>query len=131
MTNAILQEMKERKDAKNKDQSEYKTLKEEVDTECKQPRENYRNKKCAEIEVLESIHRYKEMHKKVKELSDHKPRSRGNVCIKDKDGHVLFDDEKIKERWEEYIIELYYGAQGDEPSIETEERGEILLSEGT
>lgn len=44
---------------------------------------------------------------------------------------MLFDEEKIKERWEEYITELYNDARGDAPSIETEEREEIVFSEGT
>lgn len=45
-----------------------------------------------------------EMNKKVKVITDDKPRSRGSKCIKDKDRHVLFDEKEKhqKEMGREY-----------------------------
>ena len=48
------------------------------------------------------------MHKKVKEITD---RKRGiktsSGCVKDRNGHVLFDEKEVAKRWVEYIKVLY------------------------
>ena len=51
-------------------------------------------------------------------------------CIKDRHGNMLFEEEEIKNRWEEYIAELYYDQRGDPAPIDTEaDENCILLSE--
>ena len=75
---------------------------------CKERKEEWYNSLCKEVEDLEKSHKVKEMHKKVKEITD---RKRGiktsSGCIKDRNGRVLFDKKEVAKRWVEYIKELY------------------------
>ena len=131
MTEEILEKMKKRKEVKNRDMEQYKRLKREIEAMCADAKENYWNEKCSEIESLESRHQYKEMHKKIKEITDDKTKNKGSNCIKDKNGNVLFEEEAIKERWVEYTSELYNDQRGDPPPINTDTADEnsILLEE--
>ena len=52
---------------------------------------------------------------------------RGNELIRDKDGNMLFDEEAIRGRWEEYVQELCDDERGDMPSIPDEEDGDKIL----
>ena len=57
------------------------------------------NEQCREVEDLERQFRTKEMHQKVKQITN-KSKTNTNIgCIKDRNGNVLFDKEKIAERW--------------------------------
>ena len=48
------------------------------------------------------------MHEKVKELTDRKRNIRnGSGCIMSKDGELLFEKNAVKERWVQYIHDLY------------------------
>ena len=48
------------------------------------------------------------MHEKVKELTDRKRNIRnGSGCIMRKDGELLFEKSAVKERWVQYIHNLY------------------------
>ena len=50
------------------------------------------------------------MHEKVKELTDRKKNIRtGSGCIMNKDGDLLFEKNAVKERWVQYIHDLYNG----------------------
>ena len=57
---------------------------------------------------LESDHNIREMHNKVKSLTNKKKGAKSaSGCIMDKDGRMLFTEAEIKERWREYASELY------------------------
>lgn len=129
MTDEILRKMKERKEAKNRDAQKYKRLRREIDAMCVEAKENYWNEKCGEIESLESRHHYKEMHKKIKEIANDKPKNKGSKCIRDRDGNMLFEEEAIKKRWVEYTTELYNDNRGDPPHFDIGEENSILLEE--
>ena len=42
---------------------------------------------------------------------------------------MLFDEEEIKTRWEEYVSELHNDDRGDPPEIEDDDGEEVLISE--
>ena len=75
---------------------------------CKERKEEWYNSLCKEVEDLEKPHKVKEMHKKVKEITDKKRGIKtSSGCIKDRNGHVLFDKKEVAKRLVEYIKELY------------------------
>ena len=106
MTEDILEMMKERREKKGT--SEYKQIDKTIKKRCKERKEEWYNSLCKEVEDLEKSHKMREMHKKVKEITD---RKRGiktsSGCIKDRNGRVLFDKKEVAKRWVEYIKELY------------------------
>ena len=121
--------MKKRKKTKNVDPVRYSQLKKEIEKECTKAKEEWWNKKCEEVEQLEAKHESRAMHEKIKEITGQGSRKRGSNCIKDKDGKLLFDEDEIKTRWEEYVSELYDDNRGDQPEIEDENGEEVLFSE--
>ena len=74
-----------------------------------------------EVEELESKLESRAMHKKIKEITGQAFRKRGSNCIKSKDGKMLFDEDEIKTRWEEYVSELYNANRGGPPEIEDDD----------
>ena len=127
MTEDILQLMDTRKKLKGKDNIQYNNVSREIKRKCKEEKENWWSKQCDEIEKLENQHKTKEMHDKIKEVTGGKKRTRGSECIKDKDGNILFEEEEVKRRWEEYVGELFDDNRGDVPTIENEDDGEDIL----
>ena len=99
MTEDILEMMKERREKKGT--PEYKRIDKGIKKRCKERKEEGYNSLCKEVEDLEKSH-------KVKEMTD---RKRGiktsSVCIKDRNGRVLFDKKEVAKRWVEYIKELH------------------------
>ena len=47
------------------------------------------------------------MHEKVKELTDRRRNIRNGSGIMSKDGELLFEKSAVKERWVQYIHDLY------------------------
>ena len=129
MTKEILEMMEERKKAKHTNATKYNQLKKEIEKECTKAKDEWWNKKCEEVEELEAKHESKNMHKKIKEITEQTSRKCGSNCIKDKDGKMLFDEEDIKVRWEEYVSELYNDNRGNPPETKDLEGEEILKSE--
>ena len=133
MTDDILKLMEERRELKNANSSteEYNMKDKEIKKACSLAKEAWFNEKCDEILKLDKSHNSKELHAKVKEvLGTNKKNTGVQACIKDKEGNILFEKEKIEERWTEYIKDLYgdedrpaeVNIDGDEgPSFMTEE----------
>ena len=103
MTEEILKKMETRKIAKSLDPEKHNQLKKEVERECIKAKDEWWNGKCEEVEEHES----RSMHKKIKEITGQRFRKRGSNCMKSKDGKMLFNEDEIKSRWEEYVSELY------------------------
>ena len=101
MTEEILEKMEKRKIAKSLDPEKYNQLKKEVERECIKAKDEWWNRKCEEVEELESKHESRAMHTKIKEITGQGFRKRGSNCIKSKDGKMLFDEDEIKTRWEQ------------------------------
>ena len=47
------------------------------------------------------------VHQRIREISSKKYCKTTTGCIKDKNGNILFEEQTIKQRWTEYIKELY------------------------
>ena len=112
MTEEILNLMKTRKEMKkpeNEEQSEeYKEVDIQIKRECRKAKDKWFNDECDEVMKLESEHNIREMHNKVKSLTNKKKGAKSaSGCIMDKTGRMLFTEEEIKERWREYVSELY------------------------
>ena len=106
MTEEILAKMDKRKQAKNT--PEYAQIDREIRRNCRKEKETWCNKKCAEIEESQKLNATKKMHDSIKELAGNSKSSKsGGSCIKDKEGNMIFEREKILERWAEYIGDLF------------------------
>ena len=79
----------------------------EISNDCRLAKENWLNEQCREVEDLEKQFRTKEMHQKVKQITNKSKANTNMGCIKGRNSNILFDKEKIAERWVEYIEELY------------------------
>ena len=108
----------------------HKQLTIEIENDCNTAKEKWLNHKCHEIEELQKHFRLKEMHKKVNQLIyKHKKISTG--CIKDKNGmkKLKFDNEKVAERWAEYVQDLYKDQREEMPKFMQTTGHKILKAE--
>ena len=117
------------KKCKNIDSDKYKQLNKEIEKICRQTKEKWYADQCEEIELLEKQYKTREMHKKVKDLTNRHSRKTASGCIKDKNGKLLFDQEDIAIRWAEYITELYNDDRGEMPSFEVTSGKNIMKEE--
>ena len=69
------------------------------------------------------------MHEKIKEVTGQGRKQKGSNCIKDKSGNMLFDENEIKNIWEEYVTTLYNDTRGNPPGVMNDESEEIMFSE--
>ena len=136
MTDEILMCMEERKALKNSancNVEEYNQKDKEIKKACIIAKEAWFNEKCDEILRLDKCNNSKELHSKVKEvIGSNKKKAGIQACIKDKKGNILFEKEKIEERWTEYIKELYEDKDRPvEVNIEGDEGPEFMTEEVT
>ena len=83
-------------------------LESEIRLECKRFKEKWYSDKCTEIENLDENKNMQLMHEKVKELTDRKKNiSTGSGRIMSKNRDLLFEKNAVKERWVQYIHDLY------------------------
>ena len=127
MTDEILSIMDKRKLAKNS--PEYVTYDKEIRRKCRQEKEKWCNQKCDEIEESLKKNATKKMHDSIKELAGNKKSSNsGGSCIKDKKGNMIFEHDKILERWAEYIGDLFADTRPTLPTP-SNDRGSPILKE--
>ena len=134
MTDEILDKMDQRRKYKRDgDKDRYNELDREIRADCKRAKEEWYKDRCNEIEELERKHKAMALHQKVKELTDRRRNIKNRSgCIKDKDGELLFEKEKISERWVEYIRTLYSDDNRSElgnEDTDTEEEGPPIMKE--
>ena len=107
MTEEIMNMMEERRKLDRRSQV-YRDTEKEIKKKCKRAKEQWFEEHCAEIESDEKRHNMKSLHGNIKKLKDLKAGVKpGGSCIKDKNGDMLFEKEKVEARWIEYITELY------------------------
>ena len=70
MTDDILNKMDERKAVKGRNEEHYQQLNKEISNDCRLAKENWLNEQCREVEDLERQFRTKEMHQKVKQITE-------------------------------------------------------------
>ncbi|KAG1682425.1 Craniofacial development protein 2 [Nymphon striatum] len=127
MNDKILAMMKERRRLKG-NRKKYRSKDKEIRKACKEAEEEWLNARCKEIENLEETKQWRPMHQKIKELGGSK---RSNSAgIQDKNGNIIFEEDKVAGRWVEYIQELFKDAdRGDKTVIENQEGATILETE--
>ena len=130
MTDEILQLMTERKKYKN-DTNEikstrYKELNSEIQRRCREEKSNYWDKLCNEIEELDKRHSPL-LHKMIKSANPVVKNKITSNSVKDKDGEVLTEIDKILQRWEEYVKELYDDPNRKKIEIGSSEKPEYIM----
>ena len=112
ITEEIFELMDERRAAKGRDNNIYRELNRQIKRKCREAKEKWLDEQCKEIEDLEKRDT-RMMYNKIREITQKKGSINGRA-IKDKDGKVLMETEAIKERWEEYIKELFEDERQEE-----------------
>ena len=84
LTKDILEKIRERKKVKSNDQAKYNIIEKEIETDCRRAKDEWWHTKCEEVETLQSQHRTREIHEKIKEVTGQGHKHKGSNCIKDK-----------------------------------------------
>lgn len=110
MTTEILNLMRRRSDlTKSKVstviQQQMKNLTIEIRNQCRKAKETYYEEKCKELEELDKVHSPK-LFQKLKEMKG-KPHKL-TLGIKNSNGKLLYEQQDIDKRWEQYIGEELY-----------------------
>lgn len=85
--------------------AKYKKLCNSVRTSSRKDKQKWLDKQCSDIEKYMGEYKTKEVFKLVKNINRKwQPKQ---AAIKDKEGKILMDREKTKQRWTEYCSDLY------------------------
>ena len=112
VTEAMIVKMDERRKFKNLNTVEgresYRRMNNELRRETDKARESWWMSECEELEEMDRRGRSDLMYAKVKEITrTTKTGARQSVTIKDASGILLTEEEDVRNRWKEYIEELY------------------------
>jgi len=128
VTNEMIQKMDERRrwkrESTEKGRKMYKKLNNQLRRETDKAKEKWWEKQCRDLEELERIGRSDLVYSRVRELTEKPKISNQSSGIKDKDGQLLSETDKIKKRWKEYIEELY-DKEGKPTELEIEMESQI------
>ena len=69
------------------------------------------------------------MHASIKELVGKKKSNSSGGCVKDKEGNMIFEKDKILERWSEYIADLFSDDRPPPPTPSNDRGPPILKDE--
>ena len=127
MNKEILDLMKERQKLKHK-ATQYKDINKEIKKKCNEAKEEWLKEQCKEIEQNQNKDS-KYMHNKIKEVSGHKLKSNSPSCIKSKDGTLLMEEEEVRDRWSEYIEDLFHDNRESLPTIKKNFEGPSILKQ--
>ena len=85
--------------------TKYKELCKQVKKSARKDKQDWMDKQCSEMEKYAGQHKTREVYKMVKNITRRwQPRQ---SAIKDKEGNILMEKEKVRNRWTEYCRELY------------------------
>jgi len=111
ITQGMLDKMEERRRWKNVNSDvgrrKYKELHNALRRETESARKAWWEKECEEMEQLNKKGRSDLVYDRVRKLTCGNKRSGSNAGIESKTGELLTDRDSIKDRWKEYIEELY------------------------
>ncbi|RUS80216.1 hypothetical protein EGW08_012012 [Elysia chlorotica] len=127
MTEEILQLMKKRKQRKGT--PEYAALNLLIRSECRKAKEKWLQDQCSKVESSSLHGRSKTMYDTLKEIRGTTRQNNSTGCIKDKEGNMLFEQDKIKARWVEYVGDLFDDARPEKPTMPNEEGPPIMREE--
>ena len=128
MTDQILNMMDERRMSKSTDITKYKDLNRKIHRECLRARIAWMTERCEEIEELEKTD-MQQMYSKVKEIKGRKQRYKNNISIKKADSTVAMEIEDVKERWSEYIEDLFRDQRPDSLNLSLNDEGPGIMNE--
>lgn len=139
VTREMMCKMEERRRYKNKDgetsKAMYRKLNNELRRETDKAKQRWLKEECEDIEDLERKRQYDIMYERVKNVSWDKKKTNCRMKgIEGKDGLLLYKEEEVRKRWEEYIEDLYMtkdkpeslNIEGEE-QIEEEDKGPSIL----
>ena len=106
MNPEILKMTEERRQQKNNNNLESKRFSEKIKHACYEVNEKYLNEECAVIERFYNL-TPKEAHQKIKTTTGKFKSTSISGYLKSKSGKILLEEDKILERWKEYIEKLY------------------------
>ena len=104
MNEDILEKMNNRRLKKN-NTVEYKRIDREIREDCSRAKEEWLNEKCGEVEELERVDK-RLMYSKINEITGGS-RNRTGGAIKKSNGDIAVESLEVKQRWQEYITELF------------------------
>ena len=111
--------MERRRLAKSND-DEYNKLDAEIRRECQTAKELMLTAQCEQIEQLDAAHKSNQVHAQIRQATGGNQSACVTTCIKDKDGSIIMDQDKILARWQKYISELYDDNRGEISQVHTE-----------
>ncbi|RUS75926.1 hypothetical protein EGW08_016314 [Elysia chlorotica] len=119
--------MKKRKQRKGT--PEYAALNLLIRSECRKAKEKWLQGQCSKVESSSLHGRSKTMYDTLKEIRGTTRQNNSTGCIKDKEGNMLFEQDKIKARWVEYVGDLFDDARPEKPTMPNEEGPPIMREE--
>ena len=126
MTDEILNMMDERRTYKNRDVSKYKDLNRKIHKECLKAKREWMTERCEEIEQLDKMDQQC-MYSRIKEIKGQKRKYKNNISIRKADSTVAMEMEEVKDRWNEYIRELFQDQRPETVTLSTNDDGPTIL----
>ncbi|VVC27548.1 Hypothetical protein CINCED_3A015042 [Cinara cedri] len=122
ITQEIINDTQKRRVLKNKNDPDsirkYKSLRNKINREARRAKEQWIESRCQEVETMMKNNMQDKAYKVIK--THFGVRKLKCAHIKNKDGNILIEDEKIADRWKEYVETLYYKDNNPEPLIQIE-----------
>ncbi|KAF6203332.1 hypothetical protein GE061_003750 [Apolygus lucorum] len=134
---AITRKIERRRTLKNatteEGKREYRALRNEINRDAKQAKEEHMNEKCKEVETLITEGKNERAFRAVKEFFGGQQRFRCNG-IENEEGNVVYDNRQVADRWKRYLQNLYDGDIVDsllenDTEVDEERIGEPILRE--
>src|SRR5688572_8999728 len=139
----MLDKMDERKKRKNIEtdygRKEYSRLNNELRRETDKAKDQWWNEKCDELAEYDRMGRSDLLYQEVRQLTrTGKKTGTKNIAINDKNGELKTEVKDVKERWKEYVEELYdkYGKPleedfevENESMVESDQKGPDIMSD--
>ena len=111
ITTEMMNKMEERRKWKNRNTEDgkkrYRQLNNELRRETERAKALWWENECKELEDLDRRGRSDLVYAKIGQLTGKNRNSNTNISVKDGKGALLTEPESIRERWKEYIEELY------------------------
>ena len=120
----ILDMMEKRKRAKNT--QDYDEINRQVKRACKIAKEKWLEEQCQEIENLEKQHLTRQMHEKIRRVTNRRKTTQ-TTGVMDKQDNMCFEKEALVNVCTEYIGELYADDRVTRPEI-NDESGPLITS---
>lgn len=118
---------------------QYRKLNNEIRRITERARNQWWETACRDIEDLSKKGQHDKMYAKIRQAIGDQKKSDTTASIKDENGRILVDEEKIKQRWASYIEELYEAKKKpsneeihmeEEQEVENDSKGpEIIRAE--